>query len=109
MVKNRIFIWTAAAVILILVLALVGTRFTDSKTDISQAKKGDLLVELDASSLMDTRIDQEIKVQNVEAADVNATENLAVAQNQAKSDMDLALFHKKNDYQINVPLALRHE
>ncbi len=55
-----------------------------------QVTKGELLVELDASSLMDGRLDQEIKVQNAEAAYVNATENLAVAENQAKSDMDLA-------------------
>jgi len=57
----------------------------------TQVKKGDLLVELDASSLMDAKIDQEIKVQNAEAAYINATENLAVAQNQATSDMDLAV------------------
>jgi len=57
----------------------------------SQVKKGDLLVELDASGLMDTQIDQEIKVQNAEAAYVNATESLAVAENQAKSDIDLAM------------------
>ncbi len=56
-----------------------------------QVKKGDLLVELDASVLMDTKIDQEIKVQNAEAAYVNAIENLAVAENQATSDIDLAL------------------
>jgi HlyD family secretion protein len=56
----------------------------------TQVKKGDLLVELDASSLVDAKIDQEIRVQNAEAAYVNATENLAVVQNQAKSDMDLA-------------------
>ncbi|MFH1154147.1 MAG: efflux RND transporter periplasmic adaptor subunit [Pseudomonadota bacterium] len=56
----------------------------------TQVSKGDLLVELDASSLMDTKVDQEIKVQNAEAAHVNATENLAVAENQAQSDMDLA-------------------
>jgi len=56
----------------------------------TQVKKGDLLVELDASSLVDAKIDQEIKVQNAEAAYVNATENLAVAENQAKSDIDLA-------------------
>ncbi|MDA3787503.1 MAG: HlyD family secretion protein [Desulfobacula sp.] len=139
MLKNKIFIWTAAAVIAGLALTLAGIRFTGSKTDISQAptymvkqgpltinivesgtikareqiiiknevegktsiiflipegtqaKKDDLLVELDASSLMDTKIDQEIKVQNAEAAYVNATEKLAVAENQAKSDMDLAV------------------
>jgi HlyD family secretion protein len=56
----------------------------------TQVKKGDLLVELDASALMDARIDQEIKVQNAQAAFVNATENLAVVENQAQSDLDLA-------------------
>jgi HlyD family secretion protein len=56
----------------------------------TQVKKGDLLVELDASALMDARIDQEIKVQNARAAFVNATENLAVVENQAKSDLELA-------------------
>jgi HlyD family secretion protein len=56
----------------------------------TQVKKGDLLVELDASALMDARIDQEIKVQNADAAFVNATETLAVVENQAQSDLDLA-------------------
>jgi len=56
----------------------------------TQVKKGELLVELDASSLVDAKIDQEIKVQNAEAAFVNATENLAVVQNQVQSDIDLA-------------------
>lgn len=56
----------------------------------TQVKKGDLLVELDASALMDARIDQEIKVQNAEAAFVNATETLAVVENQARSDLELA-------------------
>ena len=53
-------------------------------------KKGDLLVELDASSLEDAKIDQEIRVQNAEAAYVSSKENLAVVQNQAESDMDKA-------------------
>jgi HlyD family secretion protein len=56
----------------------------------TQVKKGDLLVELDASSLEDSKLDQDILVQNAEAADINATENLAVVENQAKSDIDLA-------------------
>lgn len=56
----------------------------------TQVKKGDLLVELDASTLMDAKIDQEIRVQNAEAAFVNASENLAVVENQAQSDLDLA-------------------
>jgi len=53
-------------------------------------KKGDLLIELDASDLLDNKIDQEIKVQNTEAAFVGARENLAVIQNRARSDVDKA-------------------
>lgn len=56
----------------------------------TRVKEGDLLVELDASSLVDNRIDQEIRVQNAEAAFINATETLAVVQNQAESDIDVA-------------------
>jgi len=53
-------------------------------------KKGDVLVELDASSLLDQKIDQQIMVQNAEAAFIKASEDLAVAENQAKSDVDKA-------------------
>lgn len=53
-------------------------------------KKGDLLIELDASALVDAQIDQEIAVQNMEAAFVGARENLAVVENQAQSDIDIA-------------------
>jgi len=56
----------------------------------ARVKKGDLLVELDASSLEDEKIDQEISVQNTEASYISAKENLAVIENQAKSDVDLA-------------------
>jgi len=56
----------------------------------TRVKKGELLVELDASQLLDNKIDQEILVQKAEAADIGATENLAVVQNQAKSDIDKA-------------------
>ena len=56
----------------------------------TRVKEGDLLVELDASSLNDQRLDQEITVQKAEAAFVSAKENLAVVQNQAQSDIDLA-------------------
>jgi len=55
-----------------------------------RVKKGDLLVELDASSLEDEKIDQEIRVQNAEASYIGSKENLAVVENQAKSDVDLA-------------------
>jgi HlyD family secretion protein len=51
---------------------------------------GELLVELDASGLEDDLIQQEISVQNAEAAFVRARENLKVVQNQAKSDISKA-------------------
>jgi len=53
-------------------------------------KKGDLLIELDSSDLLDRQIDQEIRVQNAEASFIRARENMAVAENQAKSDVDRA-------------------
>jgi len=53
-------------------------------------KKGDLLVELDASTLEDGKIDQEIRVQNADAALINATESLAVVKNQSLSDVEVA-------------------
>ena len=56
----------------------------------SRVKKGDLLAELDASSLVDQKVNQEITVQNAEASYVGSKENLAVVENQAKSDVDLA-------------------
>jgi HlyD family secretion protein len=56
----------------------------------TRVQKGDLLVELDASSLLDSKIDQEIAVQNAEASYINAKENLAVVENQAESDKDAA-------------------
>jgi HlyD family secretion protein len=56
----------------------------------TRVKKGDLLVELDASSLLDAKVDQQIRVQNAEASFVGARENLAVVENQAKSDVDKA-------------------
>jgi len=56
----------------------------------TRVKKGDLLVELDSSSLLDNKIDQEIRVQNAEASFIRARENLAVVENQAESDIDKA-------------------
>jgi hypothetical protein len=53
-----------------------------------RVKKGELLVELDASNLIDQRVDQQIKVQNAEAAYINARENLAIVESQAQSDID---------------------
>ncbi len=56
----------------------------------SKVKKGDLLVELDSSSLLDERIDLQIRVDNAEASYITANENLAVSENQAKSDTEKA-------------------
>ena len=56
----------------------------------SQVSKGDLLIELDSSKLVDGKIDQEISVENADAAFVRARENLAVVENQAQSDVDQA-------------------
>lgn len=57
----------------------------------SEVKKGDLLVELDSSALLDQKIEQEIRAQNADAAFVGARENLAVGKNQAQSDIDGAI------------------
>lgn len=56
----------------------------------TRVRKGDLLAELDASTLQDGKIDQEIKVQNAEAAYINAKENLAIVTSQAVSDVNRA-------------------
>jgi HlyD family secretion protein len=53
-------------------------------------KKGDLLIELDASKLEDAKIDQQIKVQNAEAAFIRTRENLEVVKNQAQSEIEKA-------------------
>ncbi len=53
-------------------------------------KEGDLLIELDASQMQDAQVDQEIRVQNGEATFIGATEQLAVTENQAESDIDKA-------------------
>lgn len=55
-----------------------------------QVKRGDLLIELDASQLQDQRVDQEIRVQNAEASFIGAREQLEVTKNQAQSDVDKA-------------------
>ena len=56
----------------------------------TQVEKGDLLIELDASQLQDKRVEQQIRVQNSEAAFVRARENLEVAKNQTKADISKA-------------------
>ena len=62
----------------------------------TQVTKGDLLVELDGSRLEDDRIQQQISVDNSEASFVRARENLAVAKNQAQSNISKA----ELDYQF---------
>ncbi|MBN1362503.1 MAG: efflux RND transporter periplasmic adaptor subunit [Sedimentisphaerales bacterium] len=56
----------------------------------TRVKKGDLLIKLDDSTLKDTRIDQEIRVQNAYASHINAVENFEVVKNQAISDVNVA-------------------
>ena len=56
----------------------------------NEIKKGDLLIQLDASRLQDEKVDQEIRVQNAEAAFIGAREKLEVTKNQAESDVDKA-------------------
>ncbi|MFH1747667.1 MAG: HlyD family efflux transporter periplasmic adaptor subunit [Planctomycetota bacterium] len=62
----------------------------------TQVKKGDLLVELDGSRMEDDRVQQQISVDNSEASFVRARENLAVARNQAQSNISKA----ELDYQF---------
>lgn len=64
----------------ILFLVSEGTRVT----------KGDLLIELDASTLKDDMVNEQILVMNAEAAYIRARENLEVTKNQSKSDIDQA-------------------
>lgn len=56
----------------------------------SFVKKGDLLVELDVSELETKRADQVIVVENAEAGKLIKADDLVVAQNQAKADVELA-------------------
>lgn len=56
----------------------------------SLVKEGDILVELDATGLVDRRVDLDIRVQNAEAAFIRSRENLEVVKNQAQSDVENA-------------------
>ena len=56
----------------------------------SHVTKGDLLVELDSSRLVDDRTSQQIVVMNAEAAFIRARENLEVVKSQTASDVDKA-------------------
>ncbi len=53
-------------------------------------KKGDVLVELDASKLEDFKIDQQTLVQDTDTSAITAFEALAVGENQAQADIDIA-------------------
>lgn len=63
--------------------------------DGAMVKKDDVLVELDASTLRDRIIDQDIQVQRANASFVDANENLAIIKNQARSDIDIAELNLK--------------
>ena len=63
--------------------------------DGSTVKKGDLLVELDASTLKDRIIDQDIQAQRAHASYIGAQESLAVIENQSKSNIDVAMLTLK--------------
>lgn len=56
----------------------------------TEVKKGDLLVELEASQLEDELVEQQIRTQNAEATFISARENLEVVKNQSKSDISKA-------------------
>jgi HlyD family secretion protein len=56
----------------------------------TRVKEGDLLVELDVSTLTDTRIDQVIKVQNARAAFIDANETRKITISQGQSDIEVA-------------------
>lgn len=56
----------------------------------TQVKPGDLLVELDASDLVDKKVAQEISVQNAEAAYQKARAQYDIQESQNKSDIELA-------------------
>jgi len=56
----------------------------------STIKKGDLMIQLDSSTLSDKKVDQEIQVQKAEASNIEASENYEVTKNQAQSDIESA-------------------
>jgi len=78
----------------------------------TMVKKGDRLMELDTSKLRDSRVDQEIRVQNAWASWIDANETLAVAKNQAISDVNMAeldlLFAKTDLRKYNDPNGEYH-
>lgn len=56
----------------------------------SHVTKGDLLVELDATTWEDALVERRIRLQNSKAEWISAEENLAVVQNQAQADIEAA-------------------
>lgn len=56
----------------------------------TQVKPGDLLVDLDASDLVDKKVAQEISVQNAEASFQKAKAQYDIQESQNKSDIELA-------------------
>lgn len=52
-----------------------------------RVEQGELLIELDASALVDRRVDQQINVQNAEASFIRAREQLEVVRSQNRSDV----------------------
>ena len=56
----------------------------------THVKKGDVLVELDASELEDLKIDQQTLVQDTDTAAITAFLALDVGKNQAQADIDIA-------------------
>jgi len=56
----------------------------------TRVKEGDLLVELDVSTLVDHCLDHKIMVQNAEAAWINAREALVITKSLAQSSVELA-------------------
>ncbi len=67
-------------------------RIVDEGTHVEE---GALLVELDAGALRDQRVEQDIRVQNAEAAKIRAEENQAVIYSQADSDVEQATLDKE--------------
>ena len=68
----------------------------------THVEKGDLLIELDSSGLVDDKAQQEISVSNAEAAFIRAREDLAVTESQTASDItqaELALKFAQLDLQ----------
>ncbi len=60
----------------------------------TKVKKGDLLLELDASSLSDTKLNQEISLKKAESSYITAKENFEVVKNQSESNIEQAELDK---------------